>query len=89
MVILTDYLATWWNAKITAELWESEIWVGPFCDPELAKSTVKVCVWGMISHLWQIFFPVINAFETVSTSKMTQTERTEKKGFLCFVCIMY
>ena len=29
------------EAKLTVELWESEIWVGPFCDLESAKTAVK------------------------------------------------
>ena len=66
MVIKTDYLATLMEAKITVELWESEICVGPFC----AKSSQKWVGGRVISHLCQIFFLV---------TQMIQTERTGKK----------
>ena len=81
------------EAKITMELWESEIRAGPFCDRESAKSTVK-SVGGdgggdVISHLCQIFF-FGYAFERMNTSKMTEIERTGKNFFFpYFLCIMY
>ena len=78
------------EAKITMELWESEIRAGPF----QLRLTECVCVCGggggcVLPPLPDLFF--CYAFERMNTSKMIQIEKTGGKVFffLYLLCIMY
>ena len=77
------------EAKVIVELRESEIWVGPFCERESAKSTVKAGGRGPggggLPPL-PYFFSYCYAFaEIMNTSKMTQIERIVKKFFSSYI----